>query len=478
MDVEPASATAQLLRLNSEFLEVLRASGVVIVVIGPRWFAGLSDSNDVAREEVAIALGYEAVRVIPLVVGGASLPSPDELPADLRPLLERSALWLPESEFEGEGGGIVLTLLQAIRAATSADFSARAPRGRAADPFEVVEVLTVEHEGQPRPIELCFGDLAALPSAHAVDVVVISARPDSYYPTRHSLIRDLEQRQGISVEELARHKAVDLRATCSCWMSQEIVRDPSPGFRRLLCFEPHRRGEPAAMVGDIFRSLVPFVEGSGMRTVAMPVVSAGGAGVPVAEMLPPLIEAAVKWMTLGLAIERLKIVIHSERQRPAATTIFRSMKEQYAASTAPPRGASKYDFFLSYAHADGADVETLEAELLRLDSKLRIFRDRRELAPGVAWQHQLFSALDACRRVVALYSPDYIRSKVCQEEFNIAWVRNRESEEPVLIPIYLYTAKLPGYMTLPQHLDCREGDVEKLRSACELLVDASRRVGK
>lgn len=106
MDVEPASATAQLLCLNGEFLEVLRASGVVIVVIGPRWFAGLSGSDDIAREEVAIALGYEAVRVIPLVVGGASLPSPDELPVDLRPLLERSALWLPESESRAREEGL------------------------------------------------------------------------------------------------------------------------------------------------------------------------------------------------------------------------------------------------------------------------------------------------------------------------------------------------------------------------------------
>jgi hypothetical protein len=252
--------------------------------------------------------------------------------------------------------------------------------------FEVVDVLTVLNNGQARPIELCFGDLAALPPEHAVDVLVLSALPDAYVPTPRSLIWRLEQKRGISVAALARRKAVDLRGTCSCWMSEELVTEEDPGFRRLLCFEPHYRGDPASVVGDIFRSLIPFLEGSSaVRTVAMPIVSTGLAGVPVSEMLPPLIEAVVKWMTLSLALERLKIVIYSLKQRAEAAAIFRSLKQTYGASPPPAPGRWLYDFFVSYAHRDAEDVERLEAELLCLQSDLRIFRDRKDLAPGVAW---------------------------------------------------------------------------------------------
>jgi hypothetical protein len=53
-------------------------------------------------------------------------------------------------------------------------------------------------------------------------------------------------------------------------------------------------------------------------------------------------------------------------------------------------------------------------ELLRLAPDVRIFLDRKSIDVGSAWQPAIFESLDQCRKVVALFSPAYLRSKVWQ----------------------------------------------------------------
>jgi hypothetical protein len=336
--------------------------------------------------------------------------------------------------------------------------------------IEVIDTLTVTHGQERRQIELCVGDLSAIPAQAAVDVLVISAF-HSYFPIPGTLIAALARR-GVSVAQLAETKAVDLRRTCSCWISQEIPGGDELGFSRILCFEPLAREVwPAEAVGDIFRSLIPFLEGdSRVRSVAMPLVMTGQAGFSVSEILPPLLEAAVNWMTLGVALERLKIVIRSPDKLDEARRLFTGAKQAHPSTAPLVTPGYDFDVFLSYARANEPDVDVVESELMRLRPRLRLFRDRKNLDAGAAWQHELFEALDACRKVLAVYSPAYLESKVCREEFNIAWARSRDAGERVLFPIYLYTAPLPTYMTLVQYVDCREGKREQLRSACEELV--------
>ncbi len=44
---------------------------------------------------------------------------------------------------------------------------------------------------------------------------------------------------------------------------------------------------------------------------------------------------------------------------------------------------------------------------------------------------QVVRAIDDCNKVLTFYSPSYLDSKVCIEEFNIALCRHRESDRPV-----------------------------------------------
>lgn len=343
--------------------------------------------------------------------------------------------------------------------------------------MRLLDKITIYHGTEQRLIELYQGDLTNLTPDEEIDVLVVSAFPNDYSPTQFSLIGALH-RKGISVAQLAAEKAVDLRQAFSCWMSKEID-SPDAGiqFKRILCFEPLMRGNPPEVVGDIFRSLAPFLgENPPVSTVAMPLVASGDQEVPASAMLPALVEAAAHWMAIGLPLKRLKIVEYSAEKAAELQQEFAHLKERYSPETLEGKTDSRdddafeHDIFVSYSHENQSEASSIVHELQHLRPDLRIFFDRLNLNVGHAWQQEIFEALDSCRRVLAIYSPSYITSKVCREEFNIAWARSRDSDEKILFPIYLYTARLPTYMKMCQYVDCREGNRGMIHMACERLL--------
>lgn len=333
--------------------------------------------------------------------------------------------------------------------------------------MSLLDVIEVDYHGMTRRIELHAGDLTQLGPNDAVDLLILSAFPNDYLPTRTSLIGALYQK-GLCVDALSQDKAVDLRDAFSCWISKPISSGlASLQFSRILCFEPLIRGEPPELVGDIFRALSPFLgDNPPIRSAAMPIVAAGDQGYPVSNMLVPLIEACVNWMGIGLPLETLKIFAHSKQTATEAANTFAQLKSRVR----PPKRASHFEFdvFVSYSRQNAAPGKELASILA--DAKLKVYIDVNSIEKGTAWQSHIFHALDNCEKMVAIYSPQYIESKICQEEFNIAWTRSRDEKAQIIFPIYWQSTKLPTYMKMLDFIDCREGNVHRLQSACNELV--------
>jgi len=319
-------------------------------------------------------------------------------------------------------------------------------------------------------IELLKGDLTLLGPGETFDLLIVSAFPNDYIPTETSLIGAL-YRKGLSVAELAKEKDTDLRANFSCWLSQALPFS-TLGFHRILCFEPLVRGSPPAVVGDIFRALTPILgQRTEIKSAAMPIVAAGDQGWPVKDILEPLLDAALHWMEQGLPLDLLKIVAYSDAESAEAEALFSAWARKYESMpTSHPEGQVDFDVFISYAHENSEDVDKFERLLTQKHPGIRIFLDRKSINMGMAWQPEIFESLDRCRKVVAMFSPDYLSSKMCKEEFNIAWLRSRESDKDIIFPVYLYSATLPTYMKYRNYADCREGDRAKLGSACDQLL--------
>ena len=95
---------------------------LLLVVIGPRWLTSahasgqprLHDAADFIRIEVATALKRQ-VRVIPVLVGGASMPAPDALPDDLKGLTRRQAAELRDSRWDADVNDFVEVLERVLR---------------------------------------------------------------------------------------------------------------------------------------------------------------------------------------------------------------------------------------------------------------------------------------------------------------------------------------------------------------------------
>jgi TIR domain-containing protein/SH3 domain-containing protein len=101
--------------------ERIAESDVVLAVIGKGWIdardaAGarrLDNADDFVRVEIASALNQDK-RVIPVLVGEAAMPRPEELPEVLRPLARRNAVRLTHERFRSDMQGLIKAIQQAL----------------------------------------------------------------------------------------------------------------------------------------------------------------------------------------------------------------------------------------------------------------------------------------------------------------------------------------------------------------------------
>jgi tetratricopeptide (TPR) repeat protein len=112
---------------GEDFVKVIRreldSCSVLLAVIGKEWLTiqdprlktrRLDNPDDFLRLEVATALKNENIRVIPVLVGRASMPSAEDLPTDLAELSHRNALELSDTRWEVD----VRRLIEAIQRAS------------------------------------------------------------------------------------------------------------------------------------------------------------------------------------------------------------------------------------------------------------------------------------------------------------------------------------------------------------------------
>jgi hypothetical protein len=120
---------------GADFTEVieqkLRSIRVLLAVIGPHWLTvtdkkgqrRLDNPDDLVRGEIATALRL-GVRVVPVLVGGATLPSSEELPDDLKGLARRHACELSDTRWDYDQQRLIALLGQSRHAAAPGIISA------------------------------------------------------------------------------------------------------------------------------------------------------------------------------------------------------------------------------------------------------------------------------------------------------------------------------------------------------------------
>jgi hypothetical protein len=114
------------IQLGNDFADVIAAAvtscDALLALIGHQWLAAAAGPNDFVRVEIEAAL-TRGVRVIPVLVDGARMPTAAELPPELAMLAQQPPLSLGAANPEGDVGRLIQALDQSI-AARSAQWQA------------------------------------------------------------------------------------------------------------------------------------------------------------------------------------------------------------------------------------------------------------------------------------------------------------------------------------------------------------------
>ncbi|XP_030847279.1 uncharacterized protein LOC100892549 isoform X2 [Strongylocentrotus purpuratus] len=328
------------------------------------------------------------------------------------------------------------------------------------------DTISVKSQGGDCKIELCFGDITKLKKKDKVDVIFVSSFGNNYDKMPGTVIGALHENLGVDVKELSLDKEEDLRSLYSCWWSKPL---PSKiPYHRLLCFESrrHRSGRPQELVGHAFRCLVPILKNKD-ASVITPLLSTGNQGIDPKVMLEGMVHAAISWVKAGLPIRLLKIVIYANIKDGQATNFFRGvdnnilenfaeLKSRYeSANLIPQEVTLEYDVYLSFSDKDQEIADKIQAQLQEEKSDIRIFTARQKVdteafwqdqmydvvsksarvVTGHEWQRTLYHSIDGTSCMIALISPNYLKSAVCMEEYSLAQTKHLSHDTLHLIPV-------------------------------------------
>jgi TIR domain len=134
VDLEPGIDFVQ------RITEAVAGCHVLIVVMGPTWatlededgVVRIADPEDFVRLEVVTALKRSDVTVIPVLVSGARMPDPDDLPPEIRTITRRNALELSDTRWRYDVGRLTSTLDELVAEVTGT----RQAGARAGEPPE------------------------------------------------------------------------------------------------------------------------------------------------------------------------------------------------------------------------------------------------------------------------------------------------------------------------------------------------------
>ena len=127
------------IELGDDFVEEIEdavgQTDVLLALIGERWLTvadeqgsrRLDDPEDFVRLEIEAALRRK-VRVIPILVEGASMPSEEQLPPSLTPLARRQALELSPARFSSDTSRLLAVLERGLAEARAAEAPTRIER--------------------------------------------------------------------------------------------------------------------------------------------------------------------------------------------------------------------------------------------------------------------------------------------------------------------------------------------------------------
>jgi TIR domain len=420
----------------------------MLVVIGPGWLCPrLQDPNDHVRLEVAAALERN-VRVIPVLVGGATMPEANSLPPDLAGLARRQPAEIHESRWKSAVGQLAVHLerLEAAKAA-----------------MNVGPAMSAEPEPAPAPPP------AAEPPRGARSWWKRLLRRDTRTPRPRQAHRpnagELAQKRALGLAEPAqagrtgqvgdREDVVDCTVfaptfavpgeTVFLQVFAHLVEQTDEARRLAREFDPEAERRAFKTLEAIVRreSILMFELQMERVAVADRVQSLVWQGRPASVQFEVGVPAGAR---PGAYVGAVTVSLDSVPIGHVKFKLAVVPPRRHGERSTEPVGdaAARYrNAFVSYSSEDRQAV--LERVQMLRPLGIDFFQDLLDLDPGDRWERKLYLSIDQCDLFLLFWSRHAKASRWVRTETQYALKRKGDDDfaPPVIHPVILEGPPIP-----------------------------------
>jgi hypothetical protein len=133
---------------------------------------------------------------------------------------------------------------------------------------------------------------------------------------------------------------------------------------------------------------------------------------------------------------------------------------------------NRRDFFISFASPDREWAEWIATRLERRGYST-VYQSA-DFRAGSNFLHEMHEAVDNADRLIAVLSPDYLRSDYCEAEWQAFFARDRNGRRGLIIPVRVRSCKPTGLLAARVYADLVGSPDEVARKKLLAAVDKNR----
>ena len=180
--------------------------------------------------------------------------------------------------------------------------------------MELLNVVEIDKTNGFCSVEIYHGDITEI--GFPVDLLVVSAFKNNYYPTQGTVIGALKERHSIDLHDLFNQENINLKESLNCWITQ---KHKSALYKYILVFEIRDFLTVSLPLADIFRNLFISISvlnqmGAEIKTIAMPVLGTGNQAFGFEEVITALLAELKKSLRNNSTLERLLFVEYNKEK--------------------------------------------------------------------------------------------------------------------------------------------------------------------
>ena len=270
-----------------------------------------------------------------------------------------------------------------------------------------------------------------------LDVMTISAFRRDYYPVQSTLLGAL-LRKGISVENLARDPAIDLRDLCNVWLSREVQGAALP-FSRIGCIEMvslHNQDQSTDLEQSILSSIHAYFlmldlatcAGMCVESLGLPVLGGGNQHVATELISIPVLNECLSFLMRNEWVRDIHIITRNQGQayqfaRALDTSYSFAQSSTRADASVPGANAAQTADKLAFISYSSGDKNIADNLCVKLESRgIKAWYAPRDVRSG-DYASSIVDAIERCTHFVVIIGEHSLKSQHVLNEIDLAFHR-------------------------------------------------------